>query len=51
MANNSDPAGCPCYKVIGKSGELIGYSGKGGLKTILKLLKQREKLMKKLPIN
>lgn len=39
MVNNSDPVGCPCYKVIGSDGSLVGYSGKGGLKTKIKLLK------------
>jgi len=31
MANNSDPVGYPCYKVVSSNGELRGYSGRGGL--------------------
>ena len=40
MKYNKDPIGCPCYKVIRSSGELGGYSGKGGLKTKVKLLEK-----------
>ncbi len=40
MANNMDPLGCPCYKVVGNNGKLVGYSGKGGIKGKIKLLKQ-----------
>jgi methylated-DNA-[protein]-cysteine S-methyltransferase len=29
----------PCHRVIGSNGSLGGYSGKGGIKTKLKLLK------------
>ena len=40
MKTNPDPKGCPCYKVIGSNGKLVGYSGKGGIKTKIKLLKK-----------
>ena len=46
MKTNPYPENYPCYKVVGISGDLIGYSGKGGLKTKLKLLeKDRIKLV------
>jgi len=31
MAHNQDPENYPCYKVVSSSGELCGYSAKGGL--------------------
>lgn len=31
MAHNEDPKNYPCYKVVSSSGELCGYSAKGGL--------------------
>lgn len=31
MAHNQDPIGFPCYKVISSSGDLGGYSGRGGI--------------------
>ncbi len=40
MANNSDLINCPCYKVVGSDGKLVGYSGKGGLKSKIKLLEK-----------
>jgi len=40
MKYNKDPASCPCYKVVGSDGKLVGYSGKGGLKTKRKLLER-----------
>lgn len=40
MANNPNPVNCPCYKAVGSSGELVGYSGKGGLETKRKLLER-----------
>lgn len=40
MKYNPDPKECPCYKVIGSSGKLIGYSGVGGLKTKRELLQK-----------
>jgi len=40
MKYNKDPASCPCYKVVGSGGKLVGYSGKGGLKTKRKLLER-----------
>ena len=38
MKYNKDPGSYPCYKVVGSGGKLVGYSGKGGLKTKRKLL-------------
>ena len=40
MAGNPDPAAFPCYKVVASSGELGGYSARGGLKQKLLLLKK-----------
>lgn len=40
MAKNPDPVHYPCYKVVSSTGELCGYSGKGGLATKEKLLKR-----------
>ncbi len=40
MKTNKDPVGCPCYKVIGSDGSLVGYSGKGGIRSKIKLLKK-----------
>lgn len=40
MKYNPDPVNYPCYKVVGTSGNLVGYSGKGGLKTKMKLLER-----------
>ena len=40
MANNPDSVNCPCYKVVGNDGKLVGYSGKGGLKTKTELLEK-----------
>ena len=40
MANNSDPIGCPCYKVVKNNGNLGGYSGKNGIKGKIKLLQK-----------
>ena len=40
MKYNFDPVNCPCYKVVGSSGNLVGYSGNGGLKTKRKLLEK-----------
>ncbi len=40
MASNKHPKEYPCYKVVGFDGTLCGYSGKGGLATKEKLLKQ-----------
>ena len=40
MKTNPDPKSCPCYKVVGSDGRLVGYSGKGGLRTKIKLLKK-----------
>ncbi len=40
VASNQDPVGFPCYKVVSSSGELGGYSARGGLKQKLLLLKK-----------
>jgi methylated-DNA-[protein]-cysteine S-methyltransferase len=40
MANNADPVGYPCYKVVASNGELRGYSGHGGLLGKKKLLEK-----------
>ena len=40
MKTNPYPNECPCYKVVGSDGSLVGYSGKGGLKTKIKLLEK-----------
>ncbi|MBI2084422.1 MAG: MGMT family protein [Candidatus Aenigmarchaeota archaeon] len=39
MKSNPFPEKYPCYKVVGSDGRLVGYSGKGGLKTKIMLLK------------
>jgi len=38
MANNPLPIAIPCHRVIGKSGQMIGYSGGEGIKTKVWLL-------------
>ena len=40
MKTNPDPVNCPCYKVVGSDGSLVGYSGNGGLKIKQKLLEK-----------
>ncbi len=40
MKTNKHPELYPCYKVVGSSGSLVGYSGSGGLKTKRKLLEK-----------
>lgn len=40
MKYNQDPKNCPCYKVVGSDGSLVGYTGNGGLKTKIKLLER-----------
>src|SRR3989338_7316771 len=40
MATNKDPVGCPCYKVVKSSGEIGGYSGSGGIKKKIELLRK-----------
>jgi len=40
MKHNPSPEVYPCYKIVGNGGKLVGYSGIGGLKTKLKLLKK-----------
>ncbi len=39
MKTNPVPDECPCYKVVGSTGRLVGYSGKGGLKAKTELLR------------
>ena len=45
VAKNPYPIKIPCHRVIRSDGKLGGYSGKGGKKQKLKLLK-REKALK-----
>lgn len=40
MRSNSHPEEYPCYKVVGSSGKIVGYSGKGGVKAKIKLLEK-----------
>ena len=40
---NPYPPSIPCHRVIRTDGKLGGYSGKGGIKTKKKLLKQEQK--------
>ena len=40
IARNPYPPVIPCHRVIRTDGRLGGYSGKGGIKTKLKLLKK-----------
>mgnify|MGYP001594121668 CR=1 FL=1 len=40
MAGNPDPVNYPCYKVVAATGELCGYSGKGGLNAKRRLLEK-----------
>ena len=40
---NPYPPTIPCHRVIRSDGELGGYSGKGGIKTKKKLLKEESK--------
>ena len=40
---NPYPLTIPCHRVIRTDGKLGGYSGKGGIKTKKKLLKQEQK--------
>lgn len=40
MARNKDPLHFPCYKVVSSTGELCGYSARGGLKKKRQLLKE-----------
>lgn len=40
MARNPDPVNYPCYKVVSRKGELLGYSGGGGLAGKQALLKR-----------
>lgn len=40
MKHNPDPVRTPCYKVIRSNGSLGGYSGRGGVKTKVALLKK-----------
>lgn len=47
MAGNEHPKEYPCYKVVGFDGRLCGYSGRGGLKTKAKLLREDKIQLKK----
>ncbi|MBI2971071.1 MAG: MGMT family protein [Candidatus Aenigmarchaeota archaeon] len=40
MRSNKNPVECPCYKVIRSDGSIGGYSGEGGIKVKIKLLKR-----------
>ncbi len=40
MKTNPHPKEYPCYKVVSVSGDLVGYSGIGGIKTKRKLLEK-----------
>ena len=40
MKNNSDPKSIPCYKVINSDGKIGNYSGAGGIKKKIQLLKK-----------
>ncbi|MBS3092052.1 MGMT family protein [Candidatus Pacearchaeota archaeon] len=40
MAENKDTKHIPCYKVAKSNGEIANYSGTGGIKTKIKLLKK-----------
>lgn len=40
MKHNPHPVKTPCYKVIRSNGALGGYSGRGGVKTKVALLKK-----------
>ena len=39
MGSNTDPINYPCYKVVAASGELGGYSARGGCKKKAMLLR------------
>ena len=40
MAGNEHPKEYPCYKVVATNGELVGYSGEGGVATKRVLLEK-----------
>jgi len=40
MKHNKDSINIPCYKVINSDGSIGNYSGNGGIKTKIKLLKK-----------
>jgi O-6-methylguanine DNA methyltransferase len=40
MRNNQDTVLIPCYRVVRSDGSLGGYSGKGGIRTKIKLLEK-----------
>ena len=42
VGKNPYPPKIPCHRVIRSDGSLGGYSGKGGIKTKLKLLKSEK---------
>ena len=45
-ANNPYAPRVPCHRVVRSDGELGGYSGKGGIKTKIKLLKAEKSYLK-----
>jgi len=40
MRKNEDPVKIPCYKIVRSDGSIGGYSGKGGIRTKIRLLKR-----------
>ena len=40
MGHNKDPVHFPCYKVVSSSGAIGGYSGPGGIKRKIALLRR-----------
>jgi methylated-DNA-[protein]-cysteine S-methyltransferase len=40
LSKNQDVPYIPCHRVIGSNGKMVGYSGAGGIKGKLKLLKK-----------
>ena len=47
MKNNPDINTIPCHRIVGSNGALIGYSGKGGIKTKKQLLQKEGVFFKK----
>ena len=45
-ANNPYAPRVPCHRVVRSDGQLGGYSGKGGIKTKIKLLKAEKSYLK-----
>jgi len=40
MKGNKDPVNIPCYRVVRSDGSLGGYSGSGGIRTKIRLLRR-----------